>query len=160
MKQVFPLVLAQAPDALLTVIGKDPPGEIQNPKSQIPSRNLEVTGYVADPRPYLEETAAFVVPLLAGGGMRVKIVDAWLWGLPVVSTTIGAEGIDYRDGENILIADDAEGLARAVVRALQEPDLARRLRENGRRWARERYDWRKVYAAWDQVYPQVQERKR
>jgi glycosyltransferase involved in cell wall biosynthesis len=162
-EQVFPLVSARVPDATFTVIGKNPPAAIQ--RLTVPTRNthatratrITVTGYVADPRPYLEETAAFVVPLLAGGGMRVKIVDAWCWGLPVVSTTVGAEGIACRDGENILIADDVESFARAVARVLREPDLARRLRESGRRWAEEHYDWRKVYTAWDQAYAQIGE---
>ncbi len=66
--------------------------------------HIEVTGYVADVTPYLAAADAFVVPLHAGGGMRVKILDAWLWGLPIVSTPIGAEGIEVVHGENILIA--------------------------------------------------------
>jgi glycosyltransferase involved in cell wall biosynthesis len=114
-----------------------------------------VTGYVEDLTPYLAETAAFVVPLHAAGGMRVKIVDAWCWGLPVVSTPIGAEGIDLRDGENLLIADTPEAFARAVVTVLQEPQVQARLRANGRRWVEERYDWRRVYPAWDEVYARL-----
>ena len=154
-ERVFPQVLARVPDAVLTVIGKDPPGEISKLRSQIPNSNLEVTGYVADPQPWLEETAVFVVPLLAGGGMRVKILDAWMWGLPVVATTIGAEGIEYRNGEDILIADGAEVFAEAVVRVLREPDVARLLRENGRCQVEARYNWRRRYAAWEGVYEEA-----
>jgi glycosyltransferase involved in cell wall biosynthesis len=154
-EQVFPQVLAQVPDAVLTVIGKDPPPEITQLKPQIPDPNLEVTGYVSDPRPWLEGTAAFVVPLLAGGGMRVKILDAWMWGLPVIATTVGAEGIEYRDGEDLLIADSAEAFAQAVIRVLREPGLTRRLRDNGRRRVEEYYDWRGRYAAWDKVYKEA-----
>jgi glycosyltransferase involved in cell wall biosynthesis len=151
-EQVFPRVLAQVPDAVLTIIGKNPPAELQNPKSKIQKSNLEVTGYVADLWPYLEETAAFVVPLLAGGGMRVKIVDAWMRGLPVVSTTVGAEGIQTRPGENILIADTPAAFAQATVRLLQNPDKGQRLAQAGRRWAEQHYNWRVVYRLWDQVY--------
>jgi glycosyltransferase involved in cell wall biosynthesis len=151
-EQVFPRVLAQVPDAVLTIIGKNPPAELQNPKSKIQKSNLEVTGYVADLWPYLEETAAFVVPLLAGGGMRVKIVDAWMRGLPVVSTTVGAEGIETRPGENILIADTPAAFAQATVRLLQNPDKGQRLAQAGRRWAEQHYNWRTVYRLWDQVY--------
>lgn len=155
VERVFPQVLAQMPDAVLTVIGKNPPKEIVNCQFPIPKANLEVTGYVNDPKPYLEETAVFVVPLLAGGGMRVKIVDAWMWGLPIVSTTIGAEGIDTRPGENILIADTTEAFAEAVVRLLQKPELRRQIAQAGRQWVEQRYNWRIVYKAWDAVYNEL-----
>lgn len=151
-EQVFSRVLVQAPGAVLTVIGNRPPREILKLKSQIPVQNFEITGYVADPTPYLEETAVFIVPLLAGGGMRVKIVDAWTWGLPVVSTTVGAEGIEIRPGENILIADTPGDFAQATVRLLHEPDAGQRMAEAGRRWVESYYDWRQVYPRWDEVY--------
>lgn len=153
-REVWPKVIAMFPQATLTIIGKNPPASIQDLAAgpEGPGR-VVVTGYVADPQPYLERAGVFIVPLRSGGGMRVKIVDAWRWGLPVVSTSIGAEGIRYRDGENLLIADDAEAFARAVVRVLCDPQLAGRLRGNGRRWAEQTYDWRAVYPAWDQIYP-------
>jgi glycosyltransferase involved in cell wall biosynthesis len=149
-QQVFPRVLAQVPEARFVVIGKDPPQGVRDLPSQI--HNVQVTGYVPDPVAYLAETAVFVVPLRAAGGMRVKIVDAWCWGLPIVSTSIGAEGIAVQDGENILIADAPDAFAQAVVRVLKDPALGERLRENGRRWAEERYNWRRIYAQWDDVY--------
>ncbi len=111
-----------------------------------------VTGYVPDPQPYLAAADAFVVPLHAGGGMRVKILDAWLWGLPVVSTPLGAEGIALRDGENILLAADAPAFAAAVVRLLRDPDLNARLRRNGRAWVEQTYSWQAVYRQVDAVY--------
>jgi polysaccharide biosynthesis protein PslH len=147
---VWPRVVAHVPEAVLTVIGKSPPASLAG--GRLPVANCEVTGYVEDPRPYLEQTAAFVVPLLAGGGMRVKIVDAWLWGLPVVSTAIGAEGIETRPGENIVIADNPEAFAQATVRLLRHPEERERLAGAGRRWAEERYNWRTAYAAWGAVY--------
>lgn len=148
-REVWPHVLARIPRATLTIAGKNPPPEIL----AISNAAIQVTGYVTDPRPYLEQAGVFVVPLLAGGGMRVKIIDAWRWGMPIVSTSIGVEGIDYRDGENILIADGAEAFAEAVVRVLCEPELAQRLRKNGRSWVEHCYDWRQVYPAWDAIYP-------
>lgn len=156
-RDVWPLVQQQVPRAVLTVIGKNPPPELTHHASRFTHRapgvtNCEVTGYVDDPTPCLAETAAFIVPLHAGGGMRVKIVDAWSWGLPVVSTRVGAEGLGYKDGENLLIADTAEAFARSVVRLFTEPELADRLRAAGRRTVEEHYDWRKVYRAWDEVY--------
>jgi glycosyltransferase involved in cell wall biosynthesis len=110
---------------------------------------------VADPRPYLEAADVFIVPLFSGSGMRVKILDGWLWGLPIVSTPIGAEGIEVRDGENILLAADAPAFADAVVRLLTNPDLNRRLRVEGRRWVEARYAWQAVYPQVDVVYDRL-----
>ena len=149
-EKVFPQVLAQAPDTILTVIGKQPPAALKS--YPIPAANLEVTGYVADPKPYLAETAAFVVPLLAGGGMRVKIIDGWTWGLPVVSTQIGAEGIQWRANENILIADAVSDFAAATVRLLQDANWAQQVADAGRAWVVQNYNWRTTYRQWDQIY--------
>ncbi|MBN1180617.1 MAG: glycosyltransferase [Anaerolineae bacterium] len=152
-RNVFPLVLEHLPDARLVVVGKDPPQDVEDLPLKV--RNVQVTGYVPDPAPYLAETAAFIVPLHAAGGMRVKIVDAWCWGVPVVSTSIGAEGIALEDGENILIADTAAAFAQAVVRVLEDPALGERLRQNGRRWVEQHYNWRSTYTQWDEVYAQL-----
>jgi glycosyltransferase involved in cell wall biosynthesis len=156
-QEVFPQVLDRMPETRFVVIGKDPPEEIRDLPLRV--RNVQVTGYVPDPAPYLADTAVFVVPLWAAGGMRVKILDAWCWGLPIVSTTIGAEGIAVRDGEDILIADDPDAFAQAVVRILQDPALGECLRENGRQAVEKRYDWRRVYAQWDDVYGGLRSRQ-
>lgn len=148
-RDVWPRIKAEVPGARLTIAGKNPPGEV---KALEADPSVRVTGYVVDPLPYLEQAGAFIVPLFAGSGMRVKILDGWRLGLPVISTTIGAEGIEYREGENILIADDPEAFAAAVVRVLRDGGLNAALRVNGRRWVEERYDWRRIYPAWDEVY--------
>ena len=108
-----------------------------------------------DPTPYLADSAVFVVPLRAGGGMRVKILDAWAGGIPIVSTTIGCEGINVTPGENILIADEPGDFAEAVIRVIRDEALARRLAENGRRHVETHYDWRRTYASFDRVYRQL-----
>lgn len=149
-REVWPRVVDRVGDVRFVVIGKDPPQEVRDLPARV--RSVDVTGYVADPRPFLEETAVFIVPLRAGGGMRVKIVDAWCWGVPVVSTSIGAEGIEVEDGRNILIADGPEALAGAVVRVLQDPSLGESLRTAARRHVEHRYNWRRTYPAWDAVY--------
>lgn len=152
-EHIFPNVLAQMPDAVLTVVGKQPPPELA--QFNIPPANLEITGYVDDPKPYLAETSAFIVPLLAGGGMRVKILDAWCWGLPIVSTTIGAEGIATTAGQDILVADRPDEFAACVVSLLQNPQLGDRIGTGGRCSAEQKYDWRTIYRAWDTVYGQA-----
>lgn len=148
-EHVFPQVRAKMPRALLTIIGKDPPAGLSGV-------GVEVTGYVTDLEPYLSETAVFVVPLHAGGGMRVKILDAWSWGLPIVSTTIGAEGIDVRHGEDILIADSSATFAQAIIRIMADPNLAQRLIDTGRQTVIEKYNWQKTYRAWDEIYQRLQ----
>jgi glycosyltransferase involved in cell wall biosynthesis len=87
--------------------------------------------------------------------MRVKILDTWSWGLPIVSTCIGAEGIEICEGENILIADTPEDFSAAVLRATNDAGLNQRLRQNGRRWVEEKYDWKIIYRAWDEVYARL-----
>ena len=153
-EEVWPQVRAKAPQARLTLIGKNPPPQFQALDAR---PDVDVPGYVEDLTPYLAETAVFVVPLHAAGGMRVKIVDAWCWGVPIVSTTIGAEGIDVRVGENILIADTPDRFAGIVVQLLDDPALQAQLRASGRRWVEAQYDWRRVYDAWDDVYARLLE---
>ena len=151
-RDIWPQIHAQNPELIFTIVGKNPPDYLTQLHGQ---HNIEVLGFVPDLDLVLADTAVFVVPLRAGGGMRVKILDAWCWGLPIVSTTIGAEGTDVRDGENILIADESVAVAQAVTRAYQDQTLNRQLRFNGRSWVEARYDWRHVYQAWDKVYARI-----
>ena len=151
-EEIWPRIFARHPHLRFTIVGKNPPEYLARLHG---AHGIEVMGFVPDLDPILAETAALVVPLRAGGGMRVKIVDAWCWGLPIVSTTIGAEGIEIRAGENILIADTAEVFSQAVSDAYADQDLNRRLRLKGRRWVEDKYDWRNVYCAWDDVYERL-----
>jgi polysaccharide biosynthesis protein PslH len=146
-KNVWPQIAESAPSSVLTIIGKNPPRKLLR---TIGTR-IEAPGYVPDLEPFLAETAVFVVPLLSGAGMRVKILDAWCWGIPVVSTTIGAEGMKGQHGDNLLIADDAPSFADATLRVMQSRSLADRLSENGRATVETYYDWRHLYKLWDQI---------
>ena len=105
---------------------------------------ITLTGYVDDIRPYVAAARCFVVPLRVGGGTRVKILDAWAMGMPVVSTSLGCEGLDAVHGENILIADTPSDFAAAVAAVLSDDDLARRLGSNARRTAETHYSWARV----------------
>jgi glycosyltransferase involved in cell wall biosynthesis len=148
-RQILPLVWEQVPQARFLVVGKAPPPAV---RSLAADPRIVVTGYVADPRMYVEQASTCVVPLLAGSGMRVKILDAWLSGVPVVSTRVGAEGVEVCEGENILLADQAPELAAATVRVLTDPALNASLRSAGRAWVEERYSYRSVYPRVDAVY--------
>jgi len=149
VRYIWPEVSRAAPGAVLTLIGKGAPRSLLKKDA---NSKVEIAGFVPDLQPYLSETAAFIVPLRSGAGMRVKILDAWNWGLPVVSTSVGADGIRAVHDDNILIADDAESFSSGILRILQDRKLSRRLSENGRSTVESLYDWRKVYPAWDGVY--------
>jgi glycosyltransferase involved in cell wall biosynthesis len=153
-REVLPLVHRQVPEARFVVVGKNPTPEVC---ALAEDPHVDVTGYVPDAElvAHLERASAFAVPLHAGGGMRVKILDAWLWGLPVVSTSIGAEGIEVLDGENVLIADGAPAFAEATVRALTDRALNARLRAKGRAWVESHYAYPVVYRKVDQVYDRL-----
>lgn len=151
-RRVWPRVVAAVPDARLAIAGRRPPAEVEMLAAD---PTIRVPGYVDDPTPYLEQTAAFIVPLHAGAGMRVKIVDAWSWGVPVVTTTLGAEGIAVSHGEDAMVADDPAAFADAVVHLLREPALRQRLRDKGRALATTAYNWQVRYAEWDRVYAEA-----
>jgi glycosyltransferase involved in cell wall biosynthesis len=134
---VLPLVRRERPDVEFDVLGANPPAEMLAWNTN--GRGVRVAGYVDDPSPYLGSAAVFVVPLLAGGGMRVKILTAMAQGLPVVSTTVGCEGIDVVPGRHLLVADTAEEFAAATLRLLTQPQLAEELGLNGRKLVEQRY---------------------
>jgi glycosyltransferase involved in cell wall biosynthesis len=118
-------------------VGQQPTPEIlsfQGPR-------IEVTGKVDDLRPHLSSAALTVVPLRIGGGTRFKILEAMAMARPVVSTAIGAEGIEARPGQDILLADDPVAFAEAVGRVLDDPRLGNEMGRLGRALVEARYSW-------------------
>lgn len=102
---------------------------------------VELTGYVADVRPFMREAACHIVPLRAGGGTRLKILNSWAMGKPVVSTSLGCEGLAAIDGENILIRDDPKDFARAILTVLEDGEVRCRLGQRGRETVERLYSW-------------------
>jgi glycosyltransferase involved in cell wall biosynthesis len=153
---VLQSVLRAVPSAVLTVVGKNPPQQVRRLADRF-GPSVEVLGYVGEEKlaAILSETAVFAVPLLSGGGMRVKILDAWAWGVPVLSTTIGAEGIQVSPGRDILLADDPESFAAEAVRLLREPATRESLASAGRATVEATYSVARVYDALTQVYAPV-----
>ena len=154
--EVFPLIQSQLPDATLTIIGKNPPADFYQLPGKYPNA-VEVTGYVEDLTPYFEQAAVMVIAVRAGGGMRVRILEAFARGMPVVTTTVGLEGIEATPGEHVLVADTPQDFAESTLRLLDEPVLAKRLAENGRKLAEEKYDWQVVLKHMDAVYEHLAE---
>jgi glycosyltransferase involved in cell wall biosynthesis len=145
-REIFPLIKLKCPDCQFLIIGKKPPRSV---RKLARDRGVVILGYVEDPTERLRDCAAFIVPLRIGGGIRVKILNAFAWGLPIVSTTVGAEGIAVTSGENILIEDQPEGFATAVIRLMDDLPLRENLSKNGRQLAVKAYDWEEVYARLD-----------
>jgi polysaccharide biosynthesis protein PslH len=151
-REVWPQVRERQPNLVFTIVGRDPPPEVRE-LERMPG--IEVTGTVADVRPYYREALAAVVPLNVGGGSRLKILEAMAAGTPVVSTTLGAEGLEVRSGENILIADRKEQLVAAILSVVENESQRRGLQAGGRALISDRYDWSRLglslFAAYEEL---------
>ncbi len=154
LDHVYPLVKREVPDVRCTLIGARPPESLIRRAAD--DRTLTVTGYVEDPLPFLEDASMMVVPLQAGGGMRVKILNALAQGIPMVSTAVGCEGIKVTHEQDILIADEAPAFAEATVRLLTDYDLNSEITRQGRATAEQLYDYRQACRPLDAIYaPQL-----
>jgi glycosyltransferase involved in cell wall biosynthesis len=153
VQDIWPRIAKANPEARCKIIGGRPPPSLL----ALAGPRVELTGFVQDLRPHLAEAAAVVVPLRLGGGTRLKIVEAMAMGKPIVSTTLGAEGIEAVDGRDILIADQPVPFADAVNRLLAKPDLAARIGQSARRVAVERYAWSGAAQALESFYRRVLE---
>ncbi|GAB4473875.1 MAG: glycosyltransferase [Anaerolineae bacterium] len=149
--EVLPLVRAQRPDFRLVLLGKDPTPALRA-LGDAPDSGVEIAGLVDDTRPYLRSCAMFVCPLRSGSGTRYKILEALACGAPVVSTSIGSEGLAARDGEHLLIADRPEDFAAAILRLLDDPTLAARLGQQGREWVAAHHAWEQSAALVSAAY--------
>lgn len=155
--EVFPLIRQELPNSRFLIVGSRPPKRI----TQLASRDsgIEITGYVADLGPILRQSGVLIVPVHVGSGMRVKILEAFARGIPVVSTSVGVEGIDARNGQHLLVADTPTDFARAVVRMLTEFPEATRIAEASRALVEERYDWRTALSGLASVYASADARQ-
>jgi glycosyltransferase involved in cell wall biosynthesis len=155
--EVLPLVRKRLPGVGFDVVGTRPPREIARLAAN--DAAIDVPGFVEQLAPWIERAGVFVVPLRAGSGMRVKILEAMARGLAVVTTRIGCEGIEVEHEREVLIADEPAAFAEATVRVLEDRRLASQLAENGRRLVRQRYDARRVYGAVTELYAELAEKK-
>jgi glycosyltransferase involved in cell wall biosynthesis len=149
-REVLPLIRARRPDARLLVVGRRPAPTLQALAAE---GVLTLTGEVPDARPYLAGAAVYVVPMRIGGGVRFKLLEALALEAPVVSTGMGAEGIDgLRDGEHCLLADAPAAFADSVLRLLADPTMGRQLGEAGRALMLGSYDWSAIVPRLEAIY--------
>jgi polysaccharide biosynthesis protein PslH len=159
IQQVFPLVRQKLPGAKLTIIGKGPPKDFWKLAADETS-GIVTTGFVPELDPYFAGSAVTVVPVRAGGGMRVRILEAFSRAAPVVTTTVGLEGIGACPGEDVLVADSPEDFARSLIDLLQDRELQQKLSTNGRQLVEEKYDWQVVLGELDRVYQDLSGQKK
>lgn len=136
--EIFPFIRKVYPLVNFTIVGYDPPDSILALKNDA---NVNVEGYVDDIRPYLARSKVVVAPIRLGSGMRGKVIEAWAMAKPVVSTSIGCEGVDAIEGENILIADDPEDFAGKINTLLHSPQKRKYLGQNGRKLIEQKFNW-------------------
>jgi glycosyltransferase involved in cell wall biosynthesis len=141
---------AMRPGLTYDIVGARPPHALQALAEQCEGVHLH--GYVADALPFWTHASALAVPILSGGGVRVKILEAMAMGVPVISTTIGCEGLDVRDGEHLLVADTPAAFAHACAKVLQDKELSLRLAHNARQLILEKYDAKVALRTLDAVY--------
>ncbi len=134
MEAVLPLLRKTAPNIMVRVVGS---GIDKTLRLRMERHGLVVHPDVPDVLPFLQEARLLSVPLKIGGGSRIKIVEAWAAGLPVVSTSIGADGLSCRSGIDLLIADDPAGFAQSIHKLLTDNGLWEKLRAQGLDKARE-----------------------
>ena len=140
---VWPRLRARQPELVFTIVGRDPSRKVRE-LATFPG--VEVTGTVDDVRPFYRKAVAAIVPLNVGGGSRLKILEAMAAGVPVVSTTLGAEGLDVQDGKNILIADTNDQLVEAIDSVSKNEEQRKQLVAGGRALVSNHYDWSQLGA--------------
>jgi len=150
-------VLSRNPQAKLIVIGSDPPPQHSLPAS---SGAIELHGFVEDVRIPLAEYAVFICPILSGSGVRVKLLEAFAAGIPVVSTTIGAEGLAGSDGDICALADSPEDFAAKIVDLFDHPEEAEAMAIRARQHVLQNRDMRTITARLEQSYRSAIRRKR
>jgi polysaccharide biosynthesis protein PslH len=137
VRDIWPRIRAARPSAQFLIVGARPAPELR----ALEGSGVTIVGPVDDLQPHLSKAAVVVVPLRLGSGTRLKILESWAMARPVVSTSLGAEGLDSVPGRDLLIADDPDEFAAAVLRILNDPELAMRLGAAGRTLVSESYSW-------------------
>jgi glycosyltransferase involved in cell wall biosynthesis len=149
--EILPRVAAQISGVSVTIVGPHPPTQL----TALRREQVEITGWVPDVRPQLARSACFVSPLTQGTGIRNKILEAMASGLPVAATPLSCEGIQVRDGEDVLLGRDPDELAAAAIRLLRDESLRRRIAEGGQRLVRRDHTWSQAADRYEALYDAV-----
>src|SRR6202042_1067698 len=146
--EVWPTLTAARPNINAVIIGRNPPASLSD-KIKERGLNVTLTGFVDDIRPYVAQSHVYVIPLFVGSGTRIKAFEAMAMGRPVISTTLGIEGLDVTDGEHFLRADSAEAFSRGILSLLNDAASRNRIASAARRLMEDRFSWTKVAAQFE-----------
>jgi glycosyltransferase involved in cell wall biosynthesis len=149
LENILPLIRQRKPDCSLAIVGYNPPQKLKDLTAKDPK--ITVTGTVPDVRPYLWGSSVSIVPLRIGGGTRLKIYESMAAKTAVVSTTIGAEGLDINPPENIRIADTAEAFAEQCVELLEDASLRQRITTAAWEMVSSRFSWEQVTREFERI---------
>lgn len=155
IQQVLPAIVARRPGARLLVAGGNPPRQLLD----LAGKHVEFLGFVPDANAFMRSNAVMVVPLLSGGGVKIKTLHAMACACPMVTSSIGAEEIGVVDGEHALIADTAAEFASRVLSLLEDPVRATRLGTNARSWVSQHFSWGAKAAAAERVLQHARARR-
>lgn len=153
LDNIFPLITNSIPSTKLYIVGNKPPKKLLRRAS----KNIIITGYTDDIRPYVWKSSVYIVPLRMGSGTRLKVLEALSMKKPIVTTSIGCEGIDVRNDETAIIADKPKDFAEAVIKLLKEPSRSKRLTDNGFELVKKQYDWNVIGEKLNGVYKLIHE---
>lgn len=153
-RHVFPQIRQQQPDVRFQIIGLNPHARLDELRSM---PGIEITGGVEDVRPFIAAATLYVIPLRVGGGTRFKALEAMACGKPIVSTSLGVEGIGVEDGQHLLIADTPQDFANAVLRLLADPhgQQSQTLWRNARIFVEKQYGWEQIVPKFDEIYAKI-----
>jgi glycosyltransferase involved in cell wall biosynthesis len=154
VSDVLPLIHKVRPGVRFSIVGNAPPESVR----RLASSHVEVTGFVDDVRPSIARSAVYVVPIRIGGGTRLKVLEAMAMRKPIVTTSIGCEGIDAAHGKSVLIADTPQAFADATLRLLADRRMAEALADAGHDLVRSRYDWASIGDAMGTAYEKLREK--
>lgn len=154
--QVFPLIKREINDVELLIIGDGATKEVLK-YSRDPA--IKIVNYVDDIRPYFEESKVLIAPIRMGSGTRLKILTAMAMNLPVVSTTIGCEGLDVENGVNVIIADETLEMKESLIKILKDKDLRQRLGQKGRELVEKRYSINSLRGLLNRIFDEIMRKK-
>jgi glycosyltransferase involved in cell wall biosynthesis len=150
--EILPIIRKKLPQVVFRMVGGYPTSEVM---SLAEKKGVEVIPDVPDIRPYMSAADILVVPLRAGSGTRLKILEAFAIGLPVVTTPIGCEGLDVIAGDHLMIAEEPEEFAQQVITLVKSPEMRKRMGANGRKLVEEKYGWKAIGARLTQLYREM-----
>lgn len=150
IKNIWPLVKKKCRNATFTIVGRKPGSKVKRLVND--DSSIKITGYVDDVRPFFDMSRVFVCPIRDGGGTKLKLLDAMAMEKAIVTTSVGAEGLEVKNGKHVLIADDYKSFALNIIRLYEDLNFAKYLGQNARKLVVERYSWESIGRKLNDVY--------